>query len=119
MSNLGAGTIVIYDKIITNSGNGYDPNSGMFTAPSDGLYHFAWTTLAASGKQFCTWLVMNGKPIAKNHPVANHSSDFISASQNVVLKMKKMDKVVIKIVAGHTGQHMQSNDWSTFSGFKI
>lgn len=62
---------------------------------------------------------MNGQPIAKNHPVANHSSDFISASQNVVLKMKKMDKVVIKIVDGHTGQHMQSNGWSTFSGFKI
>ena len=37
--NVGTGATVIYDVVETNTGDGYDDHSGIFTAPVAGLYH--------------------------------------------------------------------------------
>jgi hypothetical protein len=40
---------IVFDKIETNIGNGYDHFSGTFRAPSDGVYAFTWTIFTAGG----------------------------------------------------------------------
>ena len=35
-----AGTVVVYDQILSNSGNGYNKDSGIFTVPTAGTYFF-------------------------------------------------------------------------------
>lgn len=49
-----------------NEGNAYDKTSGEFTAPSDGIYSFTWTTLTKAGKTFITEIVRNGEMITRN-----------------------------------------------------
>lgn len=34
------GSIWVYDKLVTNVGNAYNPSTGKFTAPSNGTYQF-------------------------------------------------------------------------------
>lgn len=45
--HFGTGHTVVYDVIETNEGNGYNKFTGTFTAPSDGIYAFSWTIIAA------------------------------------------------------------------------
>ncbi|CAC5390042.1 TUBGCP5 [Mytilus coruscus] len=45
--HFGTGHTVKYDVIETNEGNGYNKFTGTFIAPSDGLYAFSWTIIAA------------------------------------------------------------------------
>ena len=37
------GSAYVYDTVETNLGNGYNKTSGIFTAPTSGLYAFTWT----------------------------------------------------------------------------
>ncbi|CAG2194982.1 C1QL [Mytilus edulis] len=104
-------------SVITNVGNGYDKSTGIFTAPSNGVYIFSWNVLTHAGKYFFTYLTLNGKLIVRNYTGAQKIADHISSSQNVVLEIEKDDKVFIKVQDGYTGQYMIGDDWSSFSVF--
>ncbi|CAC5380329.1 C1QL [Mytilus coruscus] len=117
LRNIGNGAVVVYDTVTTNRGGGYNKSTGVFTAPVEGLYYFAWTVLAHLGKSFYTELNLNDTLVARNHAGANGMSDHIPSSQSVVLQMKKNDKASIRVSGG--GVYMHGDKWSTFSGFKI
>lgn len=40
------GSVWIYDKVVTNVGNAYNPSTGKFVAPTGGIYQFNWYTLS-------------------------------------------------------------------------
>ncbi|XP_071168721.1 complement C1q-like protein 2 [Mytilus edulis] len=117
LQNRPKGSVVIYDKVITNDGNGYNPSTGIFTASVEGLYSFSWTTTTQANKYFYTYLAVNGNLIARNH--AGHDNVNLSASQTVVVHLKKNDKVNIKVQDNLVGQVIYYDGWSTFSGFMI
>ncbi|VDI57087.1 Hypothetical predicted protein [Mytilus galloprovincialis] len=111
--------VVVYDKVITNNGNGYDTSNGHFIAPYEGLYFFSWTTLAMHDKTFFTNLMHNGKKTVINHAAARGiSTEQMTATQSAVLHLAAKDKVYIKTLG--TQQYMYGVDgWSAFTGFKI
>ena len=43
--NTVADQIIKFDRAFVNEGNSYDPSSGTFTCPENGLYHFSWDVL--------------------------------------------------------------------------
>lgn len=117
LENRPKGSVVIYDNVITNDGNGYNPSTGIFTASADGLYFFSWTTTTQANKYFLTYLAVNGNMVARNH--AGLVTVNSSASQTVVVHLKTHDKVNIKVEDQYVGQFIRSGGWSTFSGFMI
>lgn len=38
--NVSAGASVLYNKVLLDTGDGYDPTQGIFTVPSSGVYLF-------------------------------------------------------------------------------
>ncbi|XP_063419008.1 complement C1q tumor necrosis factor-related protein 3-like [Mytilus trossulus] len=117
-TNVNSGTTVIFDKVVTNTGSGYDASTGQFVAPYEGLYYFTWTILTYPSKKFLTQLLHNNNIIAGNYPDGRgRSSGHDSATQSVVLHLAAKDKVCIK--TEDTGQYMYGDRWSTFSGYKI
>ncbi|XP_022300645.2 uncharacterized protein LOC111108853 [Crassostrea virginica] len=49
LQNLPINTALKFDNVRLNKGGGYDPNTGIFTAPEDGVYSFAWSFLSNNG----------------------------------------------------------------------
>jgi len=43
-------TNVVFDRVVTNVGDAYDPETGKFTAPADGVYQFN-VIISAQGRQ--------------------------------------------------------------------
>ncbi|XP_052079204.1 uncharacterized protein LOC127717560 [Mytilus californianus] len=43
LKNIPSKSVVVYNTVITNLGNGYDSSTGIFTAPSNGVYIFSWS----------------------------------------------------------------------------
>jgi C1q-related factor len=43
-------TDIVFDRVITNIGAGYEPKTGRFTAPADGVYQFN-VIISAQGRQ--------------------------------------------------------------------
>lgn len=106
---------VVYDKVLFNYGNAYNPHSGFFTAPSAGLYIFTWTSLVFPRKIFDAQIVVNG--IGKGLGNCNNESNpgIGNCANTVPVVLKAGDKVNIRTTtANYLHQH-----WSSFKGWKV
>ncbi|KAB0393190.1 hypothetical protein E2I00_004909 [Balaenoptera physalus] len=97
---------VLFDDVVTNLGNHYDPTTGKFTCSIPGIYFFTYHVLMRGG---------DGTSIAIAQD-ADQNYDY--ASNSVVLHLEPGDEVYIKLDGGkaHGGNN---NKYSTFSGFII
>ncbi|XP_052092401.1 heavy metal-binding protein HIP-like [Mytilus californianus] len=117
LQNLPHDTVIVFDKIVTNDGGAYDSISSDFTAPDDGLYSFAWTTLTNPGHIFHTQLTVDGRVISRSHNNAESTTDGKTATKNVVVHLKKGNRVRIQTYQSYG--HILHADWSSFCGFKV
>ncbi|XP_061184480.1 complement C1q-like protein 4 [Saccostrea echinata] len=108
----------IYDKVITNEGNGYNSATGKFIAPAKGLYLFAWSSLSDPGKQSHAGLIVNGKMMGRQSLNNIHGgSKWITAGNTIILVLQKGDNVYIKDVHGRVAE--LNGPWTTFSGVQL
>ncbi len=60
--SLTGGSVVLFDQVLTNIGNGYNENSGAFTAPVAGTYFFTIYFMAGgTGKYAHLGIFVNGE----------------------------------------------------------
>uniref|UniRef100_K1QMG6 Cerebellin-3 n=1 Tax=Magallana gigas TaxID=29159 RepID=K1QMG6_MAGGI len=107
--NLATKAKVIFETVDLNEGLGYDASSGIFTAPSGGLYVFDWTILTWDKLYAYTSLVVNDQE--KSWSLCRSS-----AAKLTIVRLKEGDKVWIKNFHGQGDIHAQ---YTSFSGFKL
>ncbi|XP_052722580.1 complement C1q-like protein 4 [Crassostrea angulata] len=108
------GSVWIYDKVVTNVGNAYNPSTGIFTAPTKGIYQFNWYTLSVPSTMSHAELFVNGKLKARQSANNNGSTkQWITAGSSVALPLNKGDVVHI-MDSRFTAQLI--NQWTTFGG---
>ncbi|XP_061195815.1 uncharacterized protein LOC133204044 [Saccostrea echinata] len=107
---------VVYDTVLFQTGNAYNPRNGFFTAPSGGLYVFSWATLVAARKIFDAELLVNGKRkgLGNCNNEANPGYENCACTISVVLKFG--DEVNIRTT---TANYIHGNHWSSFKGWKV
>ncbi|KAK3096917.1 hypothetical protein FSP39_004750 [Pinctada imbricata] len=108
---------IVFDHVVTNTGKAYDGSTGIFTAPSDGIYVFAWTVLTNPKKWFDSELVVNGIPKLYNAADAHNGGSFESSGCTGVMELKSGDKVWIRKYS--TLGNLLRERWSSFSGLKL
>lgn len=116
LTNAPVNTIIKFGNVQTNEGAGYNPSTGKFTAPTDGVYSFFWTY--CTGKRTAAYFggYVDGKRIVGtlNH---GQTSDWKNTSGHLVMKLKKGMQFWIQIFYG-TAQYI--HDTYTFlSGYKL
>ncbi|GFS01955.1 complement C1q-like protein 2 [Elysia marginata] len=115
MMNVSDQVNVTFDRIFLNEGSGYDPATGIFTAPYDGTYNFLYHALAELDGVLYLDLYKNQEYISSAY--AHVTSDYGSASNAVVVTLKRGDQVYI---TGHGSSVLYGDPWEvycTFSGY--
>jgi hypothetical protein len=109
-----SGTLV-FPHVVYNIGGGYDPNTGVFTAPVDGLFAFFVNIQSDGSNQIRVNLVHNGTSKVR---VMAYTPSYSSGSNLAVLKLQKGDRVRVRHYYG-TGYYTDDAPTTTFSGWLI
>lgn len=93
---------LVFRHVISNTGNAYNPNTGFFTAPVKGAYHFEFYISSWSEDYHHTgvWLVKNGEHVVFAHERGpkGHSS----AANGATLLLEPGDMVSLSLAASQT-----------------
>lgn len=112
---------LIYDRVETNVGNGYDVKSDKFTAPESGHYVFHTSTTAFDKSHSSIEVVKNGQVKDITWADALEHIDRAVASTMTILSLRKGDIVHVRVGEEYRGNHLESNHRTriSFSGFKL
>jgi hypothetical protein len=105
----------LFDHVWTNVGNGYNSNTGKFTAPKGGLYQISGTVMSAPGKYLHVYLFKNDKQTV----ILFAGSGYATGTINIVLKLQKGETVYMKHNNNTETIYSNSNVYCVFSGFLI
>jgi hypothetical protein len=115
-----AGHTVIYDVVHTNVGRHYNPQTGVFTVPTHGVYVFTWNVYMYGSEHANTEIMVNANAVCGSY--AGPSGYLITSPATVVLGLNQGDEVHIR-TSEHlplTGDlHSTPAYRSTFSGWKL
>lgn len=108
---------LIFKRVFSNIGDGYDLNSGIFTAPVNGVYYFSFSTYGYNTHVMGAILLKNNvRQISTYDSPTTDGSD--SSSNAAVLQLAAGDKVNVELWDdGRVYDNL--NGHTTFSGFLL
>ncbi|CAC5383069.1 C1QL [Mytilus coruscus] len=104
-----------FDNVWTNIGNGYDPSTGIFTAPHQGVYHFSAVAVSVNGKTLYLKLVHNNKSTSGSWVTG---LGYKTGTMDVIFNLQKGDKMSVGATGGYA-LYSDINKYATFSGYLI
>ena len=110
-TDIGANSVVKFVDVKTNIGRAYNPNTGIFTTPRNGLYEFQTNFVSRGGNWLELNLMKNNELVAKGHGAKDHGT---SGSIRVLLELKNGDKVYLRNPRSYGG--ILAEKPSMFSG---
>ena len=114
------GQALVFPHIITNVGGGYNGNTGVFTAPRDGVYvFFCRITGAYNPDSMFFEFILNGSAKTRNLVFGRSANPYRTSFDSIVLQLHHKDKVWIKMMTG--GNHYSSGTGGdqSFSGYLL
>ncbi|XP_018522687.1 complement C1q tumor necrosis factor-related protein 3-like [Lates calcarifer] len=87
-------TTLVFKHVVTNIGNAYDANTGVFTAPVKGAYHFEWY-IGVHGSIAGAALVKNTDHIFLAYE--HQTNGFGTSSEGVTLLLEAEDVVFLRL----------------------
>jgi hypothetical protein len=114
-------TSLVFETVIVNEGEHYDPYDGVFVAPQKGVYLFSWTVSGIGGHYIVTELVVEQNTISSAGEL-NVGGGHPSGSMTALCKMEKGDHAWIRTTGVSSGHRLYSLDnypQSAFLGLLI
>ncbi|BFZ22931.1 hypothetical protein BsWGS_25970 [Bradybaena similaris] len=107
------GETVKFSRVITNAGNNYDPDTGVFTAPRTAYYLFYINGHSNDASRFWFQLIHNEIPRISCHA----SQGWINAGNSALLKVKAGERVYVKTCCeSSTVFSSETEHYVTFTG---
>ncbi|XP_076868077.1 cerebellin 11 [Brachyhypopomus gauderio] len=111
-------TKLIFDKVLTNVGDAYNPKTGVFTAPVKGIYYFRYSGNAFSSRDM-------GLSIFKGNSRFVSSYEYSSGEQNdnvangAIMQLEAGEEVYMQLWI-HSWIFVDSRyNYSTFTGYLL
>lgn len=112
-----SGGALVFDVVITNMGNGYNPSDGVFTAPIAGVYVFFVNVQGYNTQNVYADIVQNGSTKVRTMAVSDSEDRFDAGTNLAVLTLQEKDRVWVKNYSGKG--YYNNGPITTFSGFLI
>uniref|UniRef100_A0A672FER1 C1q domain-containing protein n=1 Tax=Salarias fasciatus TaxID=181472 RepID=A0A672FER1_SALFA len=111
-------TTIVYKYVATNIGNAYNPNTGFFTAPVRGVYHFEIHigTFGHASYPTGATIVKNEQPVFSAYEL--QPSGYGSSGTGVTLLLEVGDVVFVRF-GPNSRIYDNQNRHNTFSGHLI
>ena len=106
-----AGLTIPWEVARLNTGNALNLETGVFTAPRNGIYHFAFSGYGSLSSSFGIYLRLNKANVA----YAFASASYGQASLQSTLELKKGDQIDLFLYGGILYDDI--NHYSSFSGW--
>ncbi|XP_038127142.1 complement C1q subcomponent subunit B-like [Cyprinodon tularosa] len=103
-----------FKKVVTNIGKGYDPQTGIFTAPVKGLYYIQVSGVVGNNGQLNAGLKKNRELM---FAIYQKSGLHTSASNGMTLALEQGDQLYVQLWKGQT--IADQGRLSTFTGFLV
>ncbi|XP_078316918.1 uncharacterized protein LOC111103853 [Crassostrea virginica] len=110
-----SGTL-IFNSVILNVGNGYNPSTGIFTSPVAGTYVFYVTAVEYIKQYLMVDIVLNS--VSKVRTMGHNDAAYQTGTNMVVLNLQKGDSVWVRHYSGK-GYYTYSVPVTTFTGFLV
>ncbi|XP_016517237.1 cerebellin-1-like isoform X2 [Poecilia formosa] len=110
-------TTLIYTRVITNVGNAYNQNTGIFVAPVRGMYYFSFFFHAGGGRIVRLFLMKNSERILEcsDHKTLNDGAD--NGGNAAFVELQQRDQVYVQL---QPNTHVFGGSYTTtFSGFLL
>ncbi|XP_050959511.1 complement C1q-like protein 2 isoform X2 [Labeo rohita] len=107
---------LIYKKVFSNIGGGYDPNTGIFTAPRKGVYYFRFYAHCHGGTTMTVTLFKNGQTQCSVHAWKHTSNG--NGSNGVVLTLETGDQIYTQLMPD-TQVFDNPFGYTSFGGFLL
>ncbi|KAI5103792.1 complement component 1, q subcomponent-like 4 like precursor [Silurus meridionalis] len=107
---------LIYKKVVTNYGNGYDSNTGIFTAPVGGVYYFRFYAHCHADTRMAVSLYKNGNiqcSVFSWKPITNGN-----AGNGIILTLEKGDQMFTKLWQ-NSWVYDDPASYTSFGGFLL
>nr|XP_034332694.1 caprin-2 [Crassostrea gigas] len=116
VSSLWNSGTLIFDVVITNTGNGYNPSTGVFSSAISGTYVFYVSAVELDSKHLAIDIVLNS--VSKVQAFCDNSASYLTGTNMVVLELLKGDSVWVRYAGGKC-YYSYSVPITTFSGYLI
>ncbi|KAM9335819.1 complement C1q-like protein 4 [Symphorus nematophorus] len=107
---------LVYNKLVTNIGNAYNPATGVFVAPVAGVYSFTFFYHAGGEQIAHLSLMKNSDFIVRTSDHKSGSDTADNGGNAACLQLQRGDQVFVRMTAG---SHVWATDHTSFSGFLI
>ncbi|XP_045176310.1 complement C1q tumor necrosis factor-related protein 3-like [Mercenaria mercenaria] len=106
---------LIFDRVTTNIGTGYDSKSGIFEAPVPGVYVFSVTMMADPSHYDRYQIMKNGSELLGNMLAHAPTNAYDTTAQTIVVVLQAGDQISVQHSDpdGFAHGHL----YSTFAGF--
>ncbi|KAM7399567.1 hypothetical protein PAMP_018832 [Pampus punctatissimus] len=110
--------VLKFTNVLVNEGGGYSPDTGVFTCPVDGLYHFT-VHVSVYGRGQCG-IFKNGEKVVSLYQTSLPDKCSQVASVSSVIKLSKEDAVWVNIWGPGRNDIFATDDNDTvFAGFRL
>ncbi|XP_041851252.1 cerebellin 18 [Melanotaenia boesemani] len=109
-----------YASVTLNTGNGYNPSLGVFTAPAPGTYVFSFTVYSSveqNGRLYHKVQLMKNGVIVVGVWENNREDSEDSATQVVALELLRGDQVYLELMSGR--KLCTSLNYNIFTGYIV
>ena len=117
IQHVGQNQLIVFDRVVTNVGNAYNPHVGVFTAPVTGIYGFSVSLIDYMGHTNEYKFYKNNDAISRIFLHAPDAGHHESTSQTIVLQLSKGDDVTLRNMYGD--ESLRGDNYCSFAGFVV